>query len=549
MTDVYLAIDPEMDREVALKLIKPAPDALTQMILEAERRGAAIQKELHAVDPRVIEVYEFGDSDGYFFVAMQYVQGRNLAEVLHAERRMDPRRAAQVVMELAAQLAAFHSNNGDCAAAVVHGDIKPSNIHLGPNDTVRLLDFGIAKMLRVDSTSTVHNFGSPGYCSPERLALLQVDHQSDLWALGATLYEMLAGRPPYQAENTRKLEKVIQTRRPPRALPQDCPAALRAVVAKALAPEPEQRYRSAAEFRDELDAFLGSRATVAEAQRRVRWSSPPTLEVAREVLRRVTQTIQWRSRRWKAAEGAVWFVLGMGLWIGGSAAGEVWRASREKPIPVKTAPLAVSIASLPAAPPAAPPVDTLAILRAEYMRTANRVIDGYRVQPDSRINELDWRLAESSLERLIELGAHDEEVIGKLALSRGYSLLARSGGRNYVEAARDSFQLATAKMPRSPDPHLGLTQVYVYGLHDIEKAYAEMREAASLGYRLGIRELEQQADAWRIRAEREYALGQRDRARRDAERARKLYAQLKGVAPSDKRLKTLRRISARPRQW
>ena len=129
-----------------------------------------------------------------------------------------------IALEICEQLAKFHS----WESAVVHGDIKPSNIHLGRDDTVRLLDFGIAKTLRADCNATDHNFGSPGYCSPERLTRNEVDPQSDLWAVGATLYEMLAGAPPYQAENTRKLEGLIRSKRPPRALPASCPRGLRA---------------------------------------------------------------------------------------------------------------------------------------------------------------------------------------------------------------------------------------------------------------------------------------------------------------------------------
>ena len=139
---------------------------------------------------------------------------------------------------------------------MVHGDIKPSNIHLGLNETVRLLDFGIAKTLRPDRDFTFHNFGSPSYCSPERLGRSLLDQQADLWAVGVTLYEMVAGSPPYQAENTRKLERLIQSRRPPRALPATCPAPLKAVIGKALAPDAERRYPSAAAFGDDLKAFL-----------------------------------------------------------------------------------------------------------------------------------------------------------------------------------------------------------------------------------------------------------------------------------------------------
>jgi serine/threonine-protein kinase len=205
MTEVYLATDTLENRKVALKLIAHGDDRAMQLVVEAERRGAAIQKELHHLDPRMVEIYEYGDTDGYFFVAMEFIEGRTVADVLASDHVVDPYRAAVISLEICEQLSKIHS----WESAVVHGDIKPSNIHLSFGDTVRLLDFGIAKMLRVDCNATVHQFGSPSYCSPERLTRAEVDPHSDLWALGATLYEMLAGVPPYQAEDTRKLEGLI----------------------------------------------------------------------------------------------------------------------------------------------------------------------------------------------------------------------------------------------------------------------------------------------------------------------------------------------------
>ncbi len=109
MTEVYLAIDTVENRQAVLKLVKIGADRVTQLVLEAERRGAAIQKELHAIDPRMVEIYEFGDLDGYFFVAMQYVEGRSLAEVLGREHTIDPLRAAAIALEICEQLAKFHS--------------------------------------------------------------------------------------------------------------------------------------------------------------------------------------------------------------------------------------------------------------------------------------------------------------------------------------------------------------------------------------------------------------------------------------------------------
>jgi serine/threonine protein kinase len=357
MTDVYLAIDTVHNRKTALKLIPSSGDRTSRLVLEAERRGAAIQREMRGLDPRVVEVYETGELDGYFFVAMQYVEGRDLAEVLNAEHTIDSIRAAAIALEICEQLGKFHTRQ----SAVVHGDIKPANIHLGPNDTVRLLDFGISKTLRADCDATVSNFGSPSYCSPERLTRSEIDEQSDLWAVGATLYQMLAGAPPYQAEDTRKLESLIRSKRPPRALPPRCPAALRAIAMKALAPHAARRYRSAREFQADLQAFLENKPVRAELERRRAWSAGATMDR----LRRATRTVVRLRRHLQVLGGVGWFLLGMALWIGGTL---LWRAGQpEPPIPmtlpaitapappafalVKPAPEAVAEPEPPPAPP------------------------------------------------------------------------------------------------------------------------------------------------------------------------------------------------------
>ena len=129
---------------------------------------------------------------------------------------------------------AFKSDFDGKMRAVVHGDIKPSNIQIGANDQARLVDFGIAKVITSTHHLTHHNLGSPIYCSPERLEKSQVDRHADLWGVGVSLYEMVSGTLPYHALSTRKLENLIQSRRPPRDLPSGCPAGLRAIILKAL---------------------------------------------------------------------------------------------------------------------------------------------------------------------------------------------------------------------------------------------------------------------------------------------------------------------------
>ncbi len=284
MTDVYLARDPVLNRDVVLKLIEHSRDDLTQILIEAEKRGASLQRQLHEIDRRILEIYECGEQNGCFFVAMEYFPGQTLAEILKTERRLEPARAARYAAEICNQLGTLHAFVSDISGrktAVVHGDIKPSNIQVGTSDELRLIDFGIAKVITFTHNLTHHNLGSPSYCSPERIKDSKVDQFSDLWAVGVSLYEMLAGMPPYQAEDTRKLEALIQSRKPVRPLPAACPSPLAAIVSKALAPDVGRRYSSAAAFEEDLRAFLESRPTVAEREAPPRETVTPLLQRSR----------------------------------------------------------------------------------------------------------------------------------------------------------------------------------------------------------------------------------------------------------------------------
>ena len=348
---------------------------------------------------------------------MQFVEGRTVADVLATEHVVDPCRAAVIALEICEQLAKFHS----WESAVVHGDIKPSNIHLGFGDTVRLLDFGIAKTLRADCNATEHQFGSPSYCSPERLTRAEVDPQSDLWALGATLYEMLAGVPPYQAEDTRKLEGLIRSKRPPRALPASCPAGLRAIVMKSLAPDARQAVPvggrvpggPAALPGAEADAG-GDRAAVEVESRR-----DPGSGARGAAARHADGAAQAGRAACRYLGAAAYFATGMLLWIGGTLGWQVWQAR------------ASAAAARPSGESAAPTEN----LAQWYVASADRILEAYRTSPDPWLYEFDWPKAEICLERAVQLGASDDRTLAKLALARGYATLERLNGAHYSENA------------------------------------------------------------------------------------------------------------------
>jgi len=516
MTDVYLAIDTVQNRPAALKLVKAGGDGTSRLIMEAERRGAAIQREMQLLDPRVVEIYDVGDEDGYFFVAMQYVEGRNLAEVLREDCALTPARAAVVALEICEQVAKFHS----WQSTVVHGDIKPSNILLGANDTVRLLDFGIAKMLRADGSATMHNFGSPGYCSPERLTHSEVDRQSDLWAVGATLYEMLSGAPPYQAGSTRKLESLIRSKRPPRALPPSCPRGLRLVTMKALAPNPGKRYRSAAELQADLQTFLEGKPTLAERERRQGWNPNATIEAAREALRKATRTVKQANRQWRLVGAVAWFAAGMALWIGGTVGWQQLQARNST------------------RPPALAPPKPTAELRQLYLEEAGRALQA-----------ADWQKAEVCLQRAAQLGSTGDATLGHLALARGYAALERLEGGQYSAAvtvqwsnrARDQFADAIRRLPGDAAPHLGLARVYVYWQPNVERAMAEFHAATQLGAAESRPEIEQEGDAYRLEALRE-AGNAPETAWQDAQRARQIYERVRGFDRVEQSLQELDRV-------
>jgi serine/threonine protein kinase len=583
MNDVYLARDTREGRQAALKLIKAGPDPLSRLVLEAERRGAVIQQQLRALDPRVIEVYDYGDLDGYFFVAMQYVEGRSLAEALRGTGRFDPYRAAHVALDIVAQLAKFHSfRAGDGGAVpVVHGDIKPSNIHLGPNETVRLLDFGIAKSLRPDRDFTYHNFGSPSYCSPERLGRSRVDQQADLWAVAVTLYEMVAGAPPYQADSTRKLERLIQSGRPPRALPPDCPQALKAVISKALAPVADRRYTSAEALYADLKAFIDGDETLAEKEKRQPWRPNTTLEHPSKspqpatavriprpdpaaALRRLVRRMLRRRRSLptivRTAGACACVLTGLLVFMSTSYFWRYWTASRQieanldyaaRPIAAINADWALykDLQRQFSFLHGYSPVDRLqGPLRMAYTQAAADVLDSYDRGTDPALRHYDWKKAELCLSRARDLGASNQPSLARLALAQGYAGMLRImdwTGHDATEleslrhAVRDHFAEAAQNAPDWPDPHLGLARIYLYSLPDYDRALDELDIADHLGYRRGPREIEQRADALRLRGLARMRAGNTEGARADFAAARGLYQTIPGFSLADYHLRQI----------
>jgi len=565
MTDVYLALDPAKNLRVVLKLIEQSRDYSTQVVIEAERRGAQIQKQLCQVDPRILQIYDIGERSGCFYVAMEHCEGASVAELIEAERRLDPSRAARYAIEVLSQLHTLHSFFSDVDGrrrAVVHGDIKPSNIQIGAGGVVRLLDFGIAKMITDTHNLTRHNLGSPTYCSPERLAKAQVDPQSDLWALGVSLYEMVSGTLPYQAVSTRKLETLIQSRRPPRALPESCPPRLRAILFKALAADIHRRYGTAREFASDLLAFLENRRTVAEDETLPSWDANETIQKsASETIRRLAVKIPRVPRIRRAqivrASRAIAAGLAFGLLVVMPLTLFYKFRSESRPLREAWPEIVRSAAQIDGqwnlykrierentflgrfSP--APALELP--LRANLLSAAAAVIEAYRNSSDPSLTNFDWSTARAALRYALRLNPADFEVRGNLALCDGYINLIENPKLPKAQRSETEFQMAASDLPHSPDPHLGLARFYIYVFRNAGLALAQFSEAERRGFRLGPREQEQKADGYLYRAE--YELRQANRASTgsmaeedrwlhqtwdDLERARNLYEPLAGFS-------------------
>ena len=267
MASVFLARDTRTDATVALKLVHTGTDDDAREILEAERRGAELQQRFSAISAYVPQVYETGFAPDYFYIAMEYIAGEDLSHAIH-QGPMPWSRAASIAMQICEFLEhadRFETQEGS-RRVLLHNDLKPRNIRLMAGDRIKVLDFGAAKALSLSRKVTRNDFGSTAYLSPECLESGDRDRHSDAWALGVLLYEMVCGRQPFRADDTRLLERRIRSRRPPETMDGCCPPALQAIIARLLAPYPADRYASAAEIRADLARAQAGEPPEAVAQ-------------------------------------------------------------------------------------------------------------------------------------------------------------------------------------------------------------------------------------------------------------------------------------------
>jgi serine/threonine-protein kinase len=261
MAEVYLARDQLLDRPVAIKVLFPE-FAVDPSFVERFRREAQSAANLN--HPSIVGVYDWGSYEGTYFIVMEYVRGRSLAEILRAEGTLHPDRAADVATDIAGALYFAHRNG------VVHRDIKPGNVLIAPQGQVKVADFGIARAVggatSENLTQTGSVMGTATYFSPEQAQGQAVDPRSDLYSLGVVLYEMLVGRPPFVGDGPVAIayKHVQETPVSPRQVNPAVPVELEAITLKLLAKNPVNRYASAEELRADLRRYREGQPVRAE---------------------------------------------------------------------------------------------------------------------------------------------------------------------------------------------------------------------------------------------------------------------------------------------
>jgi tetratricopeptide (TPR) repeat protein len=326
MGAVYKAQDRELDRPVGLKVIRPDLASNPEILARFKRELILARQITHR---NIIRIFDLNEADGIKFITMEYIDGEDLRGIFMREGKLAPEFAVDILIQVCQGLAAAHSEN------VIHRDLKPSNIMRDASGRVVVMDFGLARTMRSDGmTQTGLMIGTMEYMSPEQAMGVELDARSDLFALGLIFYEALSGDIPFKADSAiaSLVKRTVESAKPLRDHDVSIPEGLSSIVSKCLEREPANRYASAEQIIEDVQAWKNLRPPVHAVDVKspsVAVASPPSVSVPAAVAaRRIPY-------KWIAAT-----VLGIAA-IGGGFAG--WKAFGPKPI-AKHAPVSVLVA-------------------------------------------------------------------------------------------------------------------------------------------------------------------------------------------------------------
>lgn len=260
MGEVYRAADPAIGRAVAIKTVRldgALLDASADDLFERFRREARSAGRLK--HPNIVSIYDYGEDDGLYWLVMELVEGSTLAERIAAGGALAPAEACSIAVQACSALGVAH------ARGVVHRDIKPANLMIeAETGLVKVLDFGVARIDASELTRTGVVFGTPAYMSPEQILGRQIDHRSDLFSLGAVLYEALTGAKAFPGDHLATVTYRIVNDAPEGfdAVPARLGDGTAAVLSRALAKDPGQRFQSAGELAEAIQTHALGAASV-----------------------------------------------------------------------------------------------------------------------------------------------------------------------------------------------------------------------------------------------------------------------------------------------
>jgi len=269
---VYRANDPVIGRPVAVKTMRLANAGSG---LSHDELLARFQTEARAAGrlthPNIVVVYDAGEQDGLLYITMELIEGPSLQALIEARQTFPLPRVVRLIEQACAALDFAHQHS------IIHRDIKPANLMLTPDDTLKVTDFGTAKILQFGAMQTAQIIGTPSYMSPEQVKGRAVDGRSDIFSLGVVLYELLTGQKPFPGDSvTTVIYKIVnEDPVPPQQLDPSIPPGLAAVVARALAKPVEERFRTCHEFMEALQNYANYRNASAEATMLLPWTAMP----------------------------------------------------------------------------------------------------------------------------------------------------------------------------------------------------------------------------------------------------------------------------------